>query len=112
MAVLGDVAILSGLLSARPTDNAAANKGRLYLATDTGLVYRDTGSTWERYAVLLVEDYMVPASSQHVEATVGALFDDLYSRYYVLATTAPVEVVDGAGDFVLSAAGDSVIVRR
>lgn len=110
MAVLGDVAILSGLLSARPTNNSAANKGRLYLATDAGIVYRDTGSTWERYAVLIVEDYTVPASAQHIEATVGALFDDLYSRYYVLATTTPVEMVIGGDTVVID--GDTVIVRR
>lgn len=53
MAILGDVAILSGLASARPTDNATDTKGRLYLATDTGIVARDNGTGWDEYATLL-----------------------------------------------------------
>ncbi len=53
MAILGDAAILSGLLSARPTNNAADTKGRLYLATDQGLVSRDNGTGWDDYATLL-----------------------------------------------------------
>lgn len=110
MAVLGDVAILSGLLSARPLDNSAANKGRLYLATDTGLVYRDTGSAWEPYAVLLVEDYLMPASDLHVEAPLGDLIDEIYRESRRLGTTRPLDVVSG-GNFVVSA-GRSVIVRR
>jgi hypothetical protein len=46
-AVLGTAVIMSGLLAARPS---AATAGRLYLGTDTDLVYRDTGSTWETFA--------------------------------------------------------------
>lgn len=53
MAILGDVGILTGLLSARPADSAADTTGRLYLATDEGIVYRDTGSGWAEYATLL-----------------------------------------------------------
>lgn len=45
--VLGTAVIMSGLLSARPAFGTA---GRLYLATDTDLVYRDTGSAWETFA--------------------------------------------------------------
>lgn len=53
----------------------------------------------------------VAATAWHIAATLGALLDDLYSRYYLLATTTVYDVVDGAGDTVLSAAGDTVIVR-
>lgn len=98
MAVLGDVAILSGLLSARPTNNSAANRGRLYLATDAGVVYRDNGTTWLPYAILLVEDYVIPASDQHVEATVEDLFNDIYSRTFVLETTTTYPVTSDGDD--------------
>lgn len=37
------VSIQSGLASALPT---AGTLGRLYITTDTGLIYRDTGTTW------------------------------------------------------------------
>ena len=45
--VLGTAVIMSGVLSGRPAPGTA---GRLFLATDTDLVYRDTGSTWETFA--------------------------------------------------------------
>ena len=45
--VLGTAVIMSGVLSGRPAFGTA---GRLYLATDTDLVYRDTGSAWETFA--------------------------------------------------------------
>jgi hypothetical protein len=40
-----------GLLAARPAAGAAT-EGRLYMATDTNIVYRDNGSTWDDYATL------------------------------------------------------------
>jgi hypothetical protein len=53
----------------------------------------------------------IPADDQHIEATLRALIRDLYSRYYLLATTRPVDVTDSGGNFVKSA-GRNVIVRR
>ena len=44
---LGAGVVMSGLLSARPAFGTA---GRLYLATDTDLVYRDSGSAWATFA--------------------------------------------------------------
>jgi hypothetical protein len=46
-AVLGSAVVMSGLLAARPAFGTA---GRLYLGTDTDLVYRDTGGAWETFA--------------------------------------------------------------
>jgi hypothetical protein len=45
--VLGTAVIMSGLLAGRPAFGTA---GRLYLGTDTDLVYRDTGAAWETFA--------------------------------------------------------------
>lgn len=45
--VLGAAVIMSGLFSGRPAFGTA---GRLFLATDTDLVYRDTGAAWETFA--------------------------------------------------------------
>jgi hypothetical protein len=55
------------------------------------------------------DTYMVPASAQHVEASMAALFDDLYSRYYTLATTTPTDVMVGADS--IAAGGVQVIAR-
>jgi hypothetical protein len=55
------------------------------------------------------DTYIVPASSQHVEASMAALFDDLYSRYYILATTVPHDVMQGADS--IEAGGVQVIAR-
>ncbi len=42
----GENASLAGLFSARPAADAA-RVGRFFFATDTGVLYRDTGSAWE-----------------------------------------------------------------
>ena len=42
----GSSASLSGLFSARPAPDAA-QVGRFYLATDTGVFYRDNGTSWD-----------------------------------------------------------------
>ena len=49
--VLGSGVIMSGTLAARPAFGTA---GRLYLGTNTDLVYRDTGSAWETFATRTV----------------------------------------------------------
>lgn len=41
----GSSASLSGLLSARPAPDAS-QAGRFYLATDEGVMYRDSGTAW------------------------------------------------------------------
>jgi hypothetical protein len=45
---LGAGVVMSGTLAARPAFGTA---GRLYHATDAGLVYRDSGSAWAAFAV-------------------------------------------------------------
>lgn len=47
MTILPDVILPPGLLAARP---AAGSRGRLYYATDTALLYRDNGASWDQYA--------------------------------------------------------------
>lgn len=47
--VLGSAVIMTGVLGSRP---AAATAGRLYAATDNGIIYRDTGSVWSAIANL------------------------------------------------------------
>ena len=42
----GSSASLSGLFSARPAPDAG-QVGRFYLATDTGVFYRDNGTSWD-----------------------------------------------------------------
>lgn len=49
--VLGTAVIMSGTLASRPAFGTA---GRLYLATDTDTVTRDTGSAWETFATRAV----------------------------------------------------------
>lgn len=44
MAVLADAILTPGTLAARPAASAA---GRIYYATDTDTLYRDTGSSWD-----------------------------------------------------------------
>jgi hypothetical protein len=46
-AVLGTAVVMTGTLAARPASGTA---GRLYLATDTDLVYRDSGAAWATFA--------------------------------------------------------------
>jgi hypothetical protein len=40
-------AIMRGVAASRPTDNSALTEGRLYVASDTGTVSRDNGTTWD-----------------------------------------------------------------
>ncbi len=47
--ILGPDIIMRGTLAARP---AASIAGRLYFATDNGLLYRDNGASWDQYCSL------------------------------------------------------------
>jgi hypothetical protein len=60
-------------------------------------------------AAVAADTYIVPASARHAEASLAALLDDIYSRYYTLATTTPHDVVAGSDTIV--AGGDQVIAR-
>lgn len=61
---------------------------------NSGVTIPDAGNTdWYAMFVSLMtlldtisapNDYTVPASSQHTQASMAALFDDLYSRSYAL----------------------------
>jgi hypothetical protein len=65
---------------------------------NTGIVVPDAGNRdWYAMFVNLMtaldtavaaDDYIVPASAQHIEASMAALFDDLYSLAYALAANA------------------------
>lgn len=78
-AVLGADVVMSGTLAARP---AAAKAGKLYFATDNGILYRDTGAAWvqvgaERLAAL--------TARAHSDLTgIGA--DDHHAQGHTLAS--------------------------
>lgn len=44
---LFETAILRDVFASRPSDNTALTEGRLFYATDRGLLQRDNGSTWD-----------------------------------------------------------------
>lgn len=47
---LFNTAILRDTYANRPTDNTALTEGRLFYATDRGIIYRDNGSSWDVYS--------------------------------------------------------------
>lgn len=59
-------ALSRGTHAARP---AAGNAGRLYYETDTGLVYRDNGSSWDVFAVTVATDPVFTTKGDIVVAT-------------------------------------------
>ncbi len=101
MAKLGDV-IDYGLLSARP---AAGIEGRLFQATDTGILYRDNGATWDSLFdinSLTAEDD--PASGADYVAIYSAAAGAL--RKVLLANLPSAGgAVDTTGEIMLTAAG-------
>ena len=44
---LFSVVILRDVIAAQPTDNSILKTGRLFISTDTGVWYRDNGTTWD-----------------------------------------------------------------
>jgi hypothetical protein len=71
-----------GLASARPS---AGTEGRLYYSTDTALLERDNGSSWDS-----VEGTGTPADHEHTGAGAGGVLTndkhDGYSEYLQIAT--------------------------
>jgi hypothetical protein len=59
-----------GLLSARP---AASKSGRYYKATDTGLLYRDNGSSWEVVADLSRGKSIISTTESRSNTVYGTL---------------------------------------
>ena len=67
--LLGSDIIMSGPVASRP---AASIAGRLYYATDEGVLYRDTASTWEKAAV---RDYPDLDNRSHGDADHSLLYE-------------------------------------
>ena len=82
--------ISSGLLSARP---AAGTAGRLYIATDTNSLFRDTGSVWSLVSPAVSGDGNISAGGTTL--TLGTVNTDVGT--YGSTTTIPVLTVNGKG---------------
>ena len=80
----GGGSITSGTYASRP---AAGTAGALYLATDVPMLYRDTGSTWERYPLREVIATQPPAASGFTGQNAGTatLTDDADGLLYSYA---------------------------
>lgn len=88
--------VLVGLLSARPT---AGVSGRIYLATDNGLVYVDNGSAWVQVTADLIDDGSIVTdktwSSSKIDSEITAAIagldwqSDINDYVADAATTAP-----------------------
>lgn len=77
LAVLGDVAILTGVDASKPSDNATGvngTQGRIYFATDTGKTYRDNGTAWvEVHAIdnVTTAAHIADTSAAHAASAIG-----------------------------------------
>ena len=63
-------AITRGTAAALPTDSTTLTRGRLYFATDTGILYLDIGTGW-------AEVRPVPQAHTHAQSDVTGLADAL-----------------------------------
>lgn len=80
----GGGSITSGTYASRP---AAGTAGALYFATDVPMLYRDTGSAWERYPLREVIATQPPAASGFTAQNAGTatLTDDADGLLYSYA---------------------------
>ncbi len=86
---------------------------------NTGIQIPDQGNrSWYDEFVALMQaldtavnpdTYIVPASAYHLQASMAALFNDIYARAYRLETTTATDVVTGAD--TITVGGVQVIAR-
>lgn len=74
-------AILRGTHASRPTDNATGTTGRLYYETDTHILFRDNGSSWDNCEATGTGDVVGPGSATNgnlavFDGTTGKLIKD------------------------------------
>lgn len=108
----GSYASLSGLLSARPAADPL-QIGRFYLATDTGLMYRDNGTAWKSCAPVVAYPFSNPLDyTWQWNNQVGAIAVDATDHITILGDATGGTTTYGmrARETAMSTAGDFEVI--